>query len=137
MKHIFAVILTSFVLLTYIVGLSNYVVTNLLHFIHHSLSHTLYQHNHHSQNEYGSHGHSHNSFVDYSLFVEDNKKGIESNNEALPNNTKVEFFSHVFSGECSILIDFHLLKINHSMSQNFLISQAQKPPYPPPRFLAS
>ena len=137
MKHIFACILTCFVLLSYVVGLSNYVVTNLFHFLHHSLSHTLYQHHHPSQNEYSSHGHSHNSFVDYSLFVEDNYKTKESNTEAVPSTTEVEFFSHINSVECSILFDFHLLKIIAPMDQNFIIAQAKKPPYPPPRFLVS
>ena len=132
-KQILSKILTCFVLLIYLIGLSNFLFSRLIHEVHHVVSHTLSQHHGHSHGGYEEHGHSHNSFVDYSLFIEDKKKGTSKDDTALPNIIEIDYSNHlvtfnlfqnVFSGD---------LSIKYSNVIGLILKQVVKPPYPPPK----
>jgi len=131
-KQIFAKILSCFVILTYVFGLSNYVTVQVSHYMHHMIEHTLNQHHSHSSNILENHTHSHNSFVDYSLFVEENRNEKESGNNATP-VVSLDYFSHIICNKLTINNPKQeSSNTYHNKSENLTITFA-KPPDPPPR----
>ncbi len=134
-KQILSKILTCFVLLIYLIGLSNFLLSRLIHETHHILSHTLSQHHGHSNSGYNNHGHSHNSFIDYSLFIEENTKKSENTTESTP-VVEVDYNNHLVSG--NNFIDNLLFNIsdNRFITIEIVVEESSKPPYPPPEYIS-
>lgn len=130
-KHILSSILTCLVLLIYLIGLSNFLFSRLVHEVHHVVSHTLSQHHGHSHSGYSDHGHSHNSFIDYSLFIEEKTNNSEDNSESIP-IVEVNYKNHLFSNfNLSDQIIFQIIS-NRILYIEISTKELGKPPYPPP-----
>ena len=127
-------ILTCIIVLIYVVGLSKHLVINSLHMVHHYFAHTQHQHSHFEQNQLSKHGHSHNSFVDFTLFEEEKNQSHPGESEAsLPTTKNLNFHSHLL-GCCSLVdVDVQLLEIIHEY--NFVVPKEPiiTPIHPPPR----
>lgn len=132
MKTLLIKILSCLVITSYVFGLSNYVTVQFTHYLHHKVSHTLDLHHDHSSGLLDNHTHSHNSFIDYALFIEGSKTEKESEKEAVPVVVS-DYFSHLIS--CCLLISIipHDDKLNNYESHIDINSKYIKPPTPPPR----
>lgn len=134
MKKVAINIAMGIALLSYIMGLSNYVVFNLTHVIHHTMSHTLHKHHNHSHTDIESHGHSHNSFVDYYLFIEENEKQKDNQEDSTTPQVYERYFNHLKSLGVSLDICLVSTTILPDILNNLVIAIDIKPPYPPPKF---
>lgn len=132
-NKLFIKIITYSVILIYLGGLANYQIVSFLHYAHHFFEHTLGKHHHHPQNNISYHGHSHNSFIDYSLYIEEVENKTESKKDAIPISVKTDYLSHIISNKLGSDCLLCCSEIQYHKHCNFLTDRLEKPPYPPPR----